>query len=66
MVAPLAGSVDRNSPVILLATMSQPSLPSRGAWIEIAQAQTVTAAQLVAPLAGSVDRNIEEGGNNRT
>ena len=35
-VAPLAGSVDRNSPVGLLLVAKRGSLPLRGAWIEIA------------------------------
>ena len=34
------------------------SLPSRGAWIEMASATWKTSWATVAPLAGSVDRNI--------
>ena len=59
IVAPLAGSVDRNYQAEHHPDGSQPeSLPSRGAWIEIffSLMQVMTSA-LVAPLAGSVDRN---------
>ena len=35
LVAPLAGSVDRNSALVAHSAASRPSLPSRGAWIEI-------------------------------
>ena len=35
LVAPLAGSVDRNHQAATLAATVKPSLPSRGAWIEI-------------------------------
>ena len=34
-----------------------PSLPLRGAWIEIAWSHPTTRCPIVAPLAGSVDRN---------
>ena len=35
LVAPLAGSVDRNMGTDLMAARDEGSLPSRGAWIEI-------------------------------
>ena len=56
-VAPLAGSVDRNSQVLRLRPAFMVSLPSRGAWIEILKLHKAAAKALVAPLAGSVDRN---------
>ena len=36
------------------------SLPSRGAWIEIAWWAAARARTAVAPLAGSVDRNVDD------
>ena len=36
IVAPLAGSVDRNRPCRVSRMVPEESLPSRGAWIEIA------------------------------
>ena len=36
------------------------SLPSRGAWIEMAMPPRASSAGTVAPLAGSVDRNVEQ------
>ena len=56
-VAPLAGSVDRNSTGWGWATSSGWSLPSRGAWIEMMWTATPSSLKPVAPLAGSVDRN---------
>ena len=56
-VAPLAGSVDRNDALENGGRMPQTSLPSRGAWIEIALSGVIEFAGFVAPLAGSVDRN---------
>ena len=56
-VAPLAGSVDRNCPAGRGRRPAAPSLPSRGAWIEMAKAATSNPPKSVAPLAGSVDRN---------
>ena len=56
-VAPLAGSVDRNDQPISPATGRTPSLPSRGAWIEITGKTGRSTRKKVAPLAGSVDRN---------
>ena len=59
-VAPLAGSVDRNTerdrpgPYWIF-----PSLPSRGAWIEIGRNRRSCPRSDVAPLAGSVDRNYQ-------
>ena len=35
LVAPLAGSVDRNGLVPVVTVLHRLSLPSRGAWIEI-------------------------------
>ena len=61
-VAPLAGSVDRNANTIIPAATSAPSLPSRGAWIEMLQRTPVKLNRPVAPLAGSVDRNFEGRG----
>ena len=40
---------------------SLPSLPSRGAWIEILLYDTTNKAAVVAPLTGSVDRNLSNG-----
>ena len=62
-VAPLAGSVDRNLLCGLGAIWMMLSLPSRGAWIEIAWRARVDQAWGVAPLAGSVDRNYETMGH---
>ena len=59
MVAPLAGSVDRNQHAGIEADAPRQSLPSRGAWIEIWRSTGSTSARAVAPLAGSVDRNID-------
>ena len=56
-VAPLAGSVDRNYVCREWLQVSQQSLPSRGAWIEMCDRRERQTRQLVAPLAGSVDRN---------
>ena len=56
-VAPLAGSVDRNRKLEPYPGRSDPSLPSRGAWIEILSSIRASGCQRVAPLAGSVDRN---------
>ena len=42
--------------------MSYKSLPSRGAWIEIALVDKAVPIEYVAPLAGSVDRNFEGRG----
>ena len=58
VVAPLAGSVDRNYADVSNAPKTLASLPSRGAWIEISQTSTLTRPGHVAPLAGSVDRNV--------
>ena len=58
-VAPLAGSVDRNSVKELKALYKKMSLPSRGAWIEMATEHGyILGLAVVAPLAGSVDRNL--------
>ena len=57
LVAPLAGSVDRNSKNKNPHPCSNASLPSRGAWIEITRLSIIQMAPRVAPLAGSVDRN---------
>ena len=38
--------------------LALPSLPSRGAWIEIADALNDNVGVFVAPLPGSVDRNV--------
>ena len=58
MVAPLAGSVDRNPRPSSRCAWRAASLPSRGAWIEIKSRDYIPAAEWgVAPLAGSVDRN---------
>ena len=56
-VAPLAGSVDRNTTVYTDYANYNRSLPSRGAWIEIADALNDNVGVFVAPLPGSVDRN---------
>ena len=56
-VAPLAGSVDRNIPICNSMLDLGPSLPSRGAWIEILLGQLILNVAKVAPLAGNVDRN---------
>ena len=56
-VAPLAGSVDRNSRSPRRTMGCTASLPSRGAWIEIRLLRSSGAGYGVAPLAGSVDRN---------
>ena len=58
LVAPLAGSVDRNHKAHDGFYTLSPSLPSRGAWIEILQTDAAPRSARVAPLAGSVDRNI--------
>ena len=60
-VAPLAGSVDRNENLDIRPITPEESLPSRGAWIEIARRHEDQRMAPVAPLAGSVDRNW--GGN---
>ena len=57
-VAPLAGSVDRNSASFSSLSEVRASLPSRGAWIEIQILHHVTSQVYVAPLAGSVDETI--------
>ena len=57
LVAPLAGSVDRNHKAHDGFYTLSPSLPSRGAWIEILQTDAAPRSARVAPLAGSVDRN---------
>ena len=57
-VAPLTGSVDRNTSAGLEATKYVWSLPSRGAWIEILAVSPSPALPGVAPLTGSVDRNL--------
>ena len=57
-VAPLTGSVDRNSPLMRRRRCRMMSLPSRGAWIEIILTTQILCVQHVAPLTGSVDRNI--------
>ena len=41
--------------------MFVPSLPSRGAWIEIPRLYWMSKFCCVAPLAGSVDRNVAAG-----
>ena len=57
-VAPLAGSVDRNSTDQVEALAQIESLPSRGAWIEMGCTMSNRDnLGTVAPLAGSVDRN---------
>ena len=56
-VAPLTGSVDRNSPLVRPYWGSRSSLPSRGAWIEIGEDVDNCPNNTVAPLTGSVDRN---------
>ena len=62
-VAPLAGSVDRNIVICVVPCIERLSLPSRGAWIEIAIMLPSRMMLRVAPLAGSVDRNF---GNKNT
>ena len=57
LVAPLAGSVDRNFSAATSTHQNCASLPSRGAWIEIGPGRCGGPADPVAPLAGSVDRN---------
>ena len=57
LVAPLAGSVDRNPYTKHYFRRQMLSLPSRGAWIEITFMMAPSNLELVAPLAGSVDRN---------
>ena len=57
IVAPLAGSVDRNAYARLPPRLALLSLPSRGAWIEIFLPTSRCIGSRVAPLAGSVDRN---------
>ena len=57
MVAPLAGSVDRNFLGSWMFARYSTSLPSRGAWIEICDLSDTIEHACVAPLAGSVDRN---------
>ena len=57
-VAPLAGSVDRNSAMAFWRSAVDRSLPSRGAWIEIKRWKGEDLWVRVAPLAGSVDRNL--------
>ena len=59
LVAPLAGSVDRNRRGHQRGQPDRGSLPSRGAWIEIWQRQEPKLRRRVAPLAGSVDRNMK-------
>ena len=59
VVAPLAGSVDRNIQPTMAEDSYQKSLPSRGAWIEILLGKLRAAREMVAPLAGSVDRNLK-------
>ena len=60
VVAPHAGSVDRNNSADYANREKQTSLPTRGAWIEIASAKDIlTALNQVAPHAGSVDRNFQ-------
>ena len=57
-VAPHAGSVDRYVMCCLLYCDEVPSLPTRGAWIEIFRIRERVAGAAVAPHAGSVDRNV--------
>ena len=57
LVAPLAGSVDRNTDGSMYYGEWIMSLPSRGAWIEIGRPGRGCRLRHVAPLAGSVDRN---------
>ena len=57
LVAPLAGSVDRNIPANTPLRRTLWSLPSRGAWIEINVLASLNLRLIVAPLTGSVDRN---------
>ena len=62
-VAPLTGSVDRNVVPLLELRAASPSLPSRGAWIEIDMSSSAALPSRVAPLTGSVDRNSWCGGH---
>ena len=57
-VAPLTGSVDRNTAATFVGVAGCESLPSRGAWIEMMVVAASAAVVPVAPLTGSVDRNI--------
>ena len=61
-VAPLTGSVDRNNYANYAQALARMSLPSRGAWIEIAPERPAPARLPVAPLTGSVDRNLRMKG----
>ena len=51
------GSVDRNALIHTTTGTIFMSLPSRGAWIEMASFVGLIVKDRVAPLAGSVDRN---------
>ena len=57
MVAPLAGSVDRNITTTTTVGAQTASLPSRGAWIEMSILPIALHPRMVAPLTGNVDRN---------
>ena len=56
-VAPLAGSEGRNRTVRVLVPNNLPSLPSRGARVEISEWLLNSKPKPVAPLAGSEGRN---------
>ena len=59
MVAPLAGSVDRNSSWMIFLKQKRCVAPLAGSVDRnMAGAYLILADELVAPLAGSVDRNI--------
>ena len=55
--------MDRNIVLCVALAVNLLSLPSRGAWIEIAHPLNEQVDDAVAPLAGSVDRNAELGSN---
>ena len=56
-VAPREGSVDRNRTLCRIQQIQTPSLPARGAWIEIDVRRAARMYIIVAPREGSVDRN---------
>ena len=53
IVAPLAGSVDRNSATLLQGLAGDTSLPSRGAWIEMDSGEAGFSPALSLPSRGA-------------
>ena len=58
LVAPLAGSVDRNIPSTYKDAQDKPVAPLAGSVDRNTEVQRMNKEAVVAPLAGSVDRNV--------